>query len=451
MKVKPIQKILFFSSLALFILSCGNKPLFTDLAENSLVVKLKGTYESTNPAPWDLTVLGDSTQAEAASVIQHPNISESFPSVFKLDLAEMRLVDGAGNNEAKFSIYREVFDDLTISNPDTSDFFNGNGITLHNDDVRSGIDYRYVKLYIRKMVFNGAQQYVWNGTGWNAVSGYPIATFHESDYNNQFDFNQYLTNSRYYAIRKEATYTNEVFPVTIPISGGMMFNKEDKQTVLEIRLVIKNFVKKYETEVYDSNNNRNLIHYYAVSDWLQSVNPFENTLGGNLLGVATSYVPGKTGTYNASKNATAGYVILIPGGDNISNYSISQNDLRSLYTGGPGQTNCDLTVIPTFPTNSSSDMDGVLNYYLKTEEYKIKWTQCGGFTNYTTAWDTFHTASTLKLPPYVIYLAGGGNGPINNIKPGSYDVYQTTLGYTYTFGVLPIASEFTSVINITIP
>ncbi len=118
---------------------------------------------------------------------------------------------------------------------------------------------------------------------------------------NGFNFNLAQVLSYYDSLKMNYGEINRIFPLSIPVEDGFIFNNKEPETVLEIRLVIKNFVKKYEYEYDDVDGNRKLRHFYAVSDWLRTIQKDEpapttdtmGKMGGNLLAVARYYVPGR--------------------------------------------------------------------------------------------------------------------------------------------------------------
>ncbi len=124
---------------------------------------------------------------------------------------------------------------------------------------------------------------------------------------------------------------NRIFPLSIPIDGGLIYDKEEKETVLEIRLVVKNFIKVYE---YDYTGG--LIRYFGLSDWLRDVKADETDIGGNVIAVARSYVPGKTVTISGNTGVGSRYVVAIFAENDIADYTLTAN--AWLRTGDPAET-----------------------------------------------------------------------------------------------------------------
>ncbi|NMB65076.1 MAG: hypothetical protein GYA16_09455, partial [Spirochaetes bacterium] len=143
-------------------------------------------------------------------------------------------------DDDEVSNYRQVF---TARVDDSDPFFNGQGVRLRCDDVKPGKLYTHVKLYLRKLVFDNATQWHIDSSNDIIQDSDPEVIFHEETVNG-FDFNQLMVNTYYDYLKENYQDIIRVFPLVIPIDGGMVVN-EDEEVVLEIRLVIKNFIKLY--------------------------------------------------------------------------------------------------------------------------------------------------------------------------------------------------------------
>jgi len=424
-KIEKTLILLFILSVSVFSTGCWDKPLLTELATNRLEVRLKGTYSSNDPRPADLnTIVDDSVDDKSAA--------DDYPTTFMLDIAEMRL-DGGGDGESKFSIYRQTF---SIPVNDSSDFFNGNGIVFDNDDVEPGRTYTTLKLYVRKMIFDNATTYdVSDSTGWALhvydkndpdSNGKTKVTFEEQDVYG-FDYNQLQVNSFYDSLRLEASDINHVFPIHIPIVGGLTFDNNKEKTVLEIRLVIKNFIKKYEYDNFDDET-PGVYHYYALSDWLRDVRAGEKPIGGNIHAVARAYVPGETGSISGDNNSgNDSYVMAIPTSDLVLGDYFS-SPLRTTHV-----TNCN---VPFPPSVTATSINAVLDYFLKYEKYKSDWENgiAGSFDKancdqaaFESEWTMYENAAKdFKIPPCAVFVADGSSYNIQNIAPGTYNLYYFT-------------------------
>ncbi len=232
----------------------------------------------------------------------------------------------------------------------------------------------------------------------------------------------------------------------------MIFDNKTEKTVLDIRLVMKNFIKKYEYDVmsyapdFDDDLAAPVIaHYYAMSDWLRDVKAGDGYIGGNLHGIARSYVPGTTGTITANVS-NPGYIIAIPAGAEISNYYIDldgADSLRDRYVS-------DICEQPVAPTAPAASMNAYMDYWLKYEEYRIKWdafTGCYGgdgteMDTFTSEWNDYDGtiedddvtedgwARRFTIPPYAVYADASGDFTIEDVAPGDYNVYYIPFANT---------------------
>ncbi|HPJ41164.1 MAG TPA: hypothetical protein P5120_05075, partial [Spirochaetota bacterium] len=266
-------------------LSCGKEPVFTEMSTNRLTIRLKGTFETESTSNF-VTM---TSQGINASPFQDDSVDEVTagsndvkPATLMLDIAEIRL------SGKKISNYRQVLE-IPLGD-DTHPFFSGEGIVLKTDDPGDGY-YDSVQFYIRKMVLDNAKVYQSTGSGFVYEKDAEVI-FHENT-RLGLDINQLMVNSYWDSLRLEQSETIRVFPMVIPIVGGMTYNRENDETVLEIRLVIKNFIKKYEYDYYEDGVYK-VCHYYGPSDWLRDVRAGETDIGRNLHGVARSYVTGQT-------------------------------------------------------------------------------------------------------------------------------------------------------------
>jgi hypothetical protein len=407
-------KIILLLTIIFTIIGCGDTPIFTEMKTNRLKIIIKGTLESEGPRDFAMPAHNDALVQDDSVDEVTAGSDDALPTTFMLDIAEIRL------NGAKISDYRQV---LSIPLDDSHPFFNGTGIELVTDDPGAG-NYDSVQLHIRKMAFNNAKIY-------QLVSN--IFTFEENAefiFNEKdtdgFNINQFMVNSYWDSLRTESSEIIRVFPVQIPIIGGMTYTKDNGETVLEIRLVVKNFIKKYEFDYY-SDGVYKVCHYYALSDWLRDVKAGESDIGRNLHAVARSYVPGKTGSITV--NSADGFVVAIPSTETLSDYYITDTGKNLRAAVGSS----DLPQPPSYP---GSYIEPILDYYLKYEKYKSDWnTQSASITNfeaYSDKWDIYELAVKgsldgakpfgLKIPPYVGHRSGT-DVTFSNMAPGTYNFY----------------------------
>jgi len=452
------------------VLGCGNKPLLTEMSTRKLIVIIKGTYESNSPAPWSMPpacyeatrdpvtkkcvdyTMGHRALVQDDSVNRCNATDDVNPSLFMLDIAEVRLADAQGGVH-KFANFRHNF---SFTMDDANPFFSGAGYVMDNDDVPSKL-YPAVMLYVRKMLMDSAQKYVPQSEGWSGSAMWDV--FAEKQYP-CFNFNKMQIHSFYDTLRLESSYFNSVFPLVVPIPDaalGMIYNDTYPVTVLEIRFVIKNFVKKYEYQSY-MNDVYTTVHYYDLYDWLQDIKKDETDIGGNLLVVARSYIPGLTG--KISGNNTSGHnahIIAIPAGADITDYTIPGTASTTIpanpndrYDGSaidppesPRSSNpCDLSKRPS--VYLGSNINEALDYYLKVERYNHIWNQlvptsCASYDDYKADWNTFRReVKSYLLPQLATYAPAGSPFSIENVPAGTYDVYVAATapryGYLYYDG-----------------
>ncbi len=425
-----------FAILIVSLLSgCGDTPLLTDMGTNRLMIVLKGTYESNSPMDWDMP---DPLDADYISLMFGDSVEDcrditSNPSMFLLDIAELKLVDSNGDSH-RFSNYRQTF---SIFLSDADPFFNGLGVVLDNDDVPSQkYPYPAVSLYIRKMLMDGAVRFEPGVTGWNPIPVFDAFSDHVVP---SFNFNKFQIHSFYDTLRLESTMLNRVFPLVVPIFDleghqlGMLFDKKPPLTVLEIRIVVKNFIKMYEYETYQGGL-VNPVHYFALSDWLQNVEANETNIGGNILAVARSYIPGLTGRISGSNGGgNDSHIIAIPAGADINSYTINTVPASNLRS----DNDCNLPKVP--PPYLGTSITQALDYYIKLESFKTKWNAsvpapCVDFDMYKQEWDIFRGevgSGGFRLPQLAVFAPAGGSFTIENVPPGNYDLYRSNVAPRY--------------------
>ena len=426
---------IIFAAILLTLTACGDTPIFSEMSSNRLRVVIKGTLETEEISHFtnlnSLTANNSAVQDSGNSYDSVDDVvspgEDALPTTFMFDIAELRL-----DNE-KFANYRQIFEVSLAGDGSSEPFFNGTGVELKNDDPAED-HYDTVKLYIRKMIFDNAM--IYQSTGDTLTYEDPAEVIFKENDRKGFDFNQLQVNSYWDSLREESSDYLRNFPLKIPIIGGFEYDKNNKETVLEIRIVIKNFIKKYEYDYYDSGVFK-VCHYYAFSDWLRDVRAGESDIGRNIHAVARAYVPGKTGTVTVTA-AAGNYVIAIPSTEPISDYSLTQagNSIRNLNP-------CDL---PQPPSDPGSYIEAVLDYYLKYEKYKYDWNNiassaaCDTLSEYETAWDTYEAAvENYKIAPYIGYSTG--TVTFSNMAPGSYNFY---LASKPSYGALFLVSDITS-------
>ncbi len=453
-------RIILFVSASILLAGCGKTPIFSEMNSHRLKIVLKGTFESGSAS--NFLAMGSQSinisPMQDDSVVAVPDSTfsgsvtdaaqmDQLPETFMIDIAEIR-VDGK-----KISNYRQL---LSVPLDDSHPFFNGTGVELKTDDPHDG-RYNTVQIYIRKMGFDNAKVYKLTGNTF-AYEKERQVIFHE-DTIDGFDINQLMVNSYWDSLRIESDEIIRVFPMQIPIVGGLEYSQKNGETVLEIRLLIKNYIKKYECGYYEDGVYK-IMHYYAFSDWLRDVKKGETDIGRNLHAVASSYIQGKSGSLTV--NTSGGYVVAIPSSEAdtcLSDYYITDTgkNLRSAVG------NSDVPIAPSYP---GAYIEPLLDYYLNVEKYRDDWNKsaaqlisdAAALSNsettvtplevYSAAWDTYEKAvhgdpdevyaCGLKIPPYVGY---GTSVTFSKMAPGTYKLYRLDRP---AYGALFLQSAFTS-------
>jgi len=414
------NRLLFFGSLFFISLLafCGDEAIFDNLANNQLEVRFKTTYASNNPQPWAFP--GIESVVDYNSVDDYLGSEGEAPTMCLFDLAEMRI------NNDKFANYRQEIR-FNLDSTGSSSSICGEGIVLDNDDVKPDKEYSYLSLYFRKMIVDKTKKYQAGATGWNlyededssAKDGANWDVFFEKEVEG-YNFNLLQVNTYYDSLHNNRSDINRVFPLLVPIKGGLVFDRDKAaKLVLEIRIVINNYLKRFEDDSDLSDGL--LVHYYALSDWVRDVKIGQEYIGGNILAVARAYYEGETGTITGTNSGTDAYLIAIPEEDNISQYTLSSNS-RPIRGD-----------LPIYPKAPSEQVEQVLDYYLKLEKYKIDWnnniptgaTQEEQFADYQEQWDNYESVvGGLELPPLAVFVSGGDDFEIKNVSPGNYKVYR---------------------------
>ncbi len=426
--LKILYICIIFFICAGFVTGCGDRALFDELETNRVKVVIKGTYESNDPRPWTGTFLPYDSSYNGTVI--DPN-----PSLFMMDIAGLRLYAESGRHKQDFANYRKTFSSaLNDSDP----FFNGTGILYKNDDMRPDFQWEWVGVFIRKMLFDGAVDYSPTGVrAWGNSQN--VQDLFQEETVNGFNFNMAQVLSYYDYLKMNYLEVNRVFPLVIPFEDGFVFDYNNKEVVMEIRLVIKNFVKKYEYEYIDADNNRKLRHFFSFSDWLRDIKknepaPTSDTMGimgGNVLAVARYYVPGKVATITGNITGNNRYVIAVKAGHSYAEYQLVDPVTDRI------RPTCDSPKIPRSPIlpaggNTSEYIEDLLQYYLQYETYKQNfdaYVTCVDNGTYSAVWDDYNNGlSTFKIPPIATYVASGKYTFTNVPVGATYTIYQSESG-----------------------
>ncbi len=409
-----MKKILITITVNLLLLfGCNSEPIFTDMNSTEFKIIIKGTMENNSTMPWTV----DSQAINGApfqddSVVLYSNApGEEHPTKLMMDIAEIRL------NGDEISNYRQKIEE-NLDNG--NNFFNGQGVELKTDDPKSGKTYDTVELFIRKMAFDNSRIYEVNGTGYKFLKNSEFV-FYEEDVLG-FDLNQRQVISYVDSLKNNSGELLSTFPLKISIPGGFTFDRKAGKTVLEIRLNLRNFIKKYEYSFYDEGEFR-LVHYYSVSDWIRNVLSGERYTGKNIQAIARVYIEGKVGTVNVGSAAGASdYVIMIPAGEPITDYTIA----NSARTEKNGSMPC---YFPEKPVDPGPYIDAQIDYCLAREKYKYDFNQavagCPNLEQYTEAWDNYDDGvSDFYIAPYILHLPE--TSIFENVPPGEYKLFTAS-------------------------
>jgi hypothetical protein len=423
--LRNINCAILFILLAVFV-RCDGKALFDELGTNRLEVVIKGTYESNNPRLWT------GVFPEDDSVDDNPGEPlDEDPTRMMLDIAEMRVA--SGKHDQKFANYRRTY---SFPLDDSSSFFDGEGVPFQNDDVRPDFFWSTVRMYIRKMIFDKGKKYHRedSGTSFDGVGTWVfdddlVEIFAEEE-ELGYDLNRIQLNTYYDSLRTNASDINRIFPLKIPIIDYLIFNNEEESTVLEIRIVVKNFIKMYEIDSYSDYHYIN--HVYGLSDWLRDVQNDETDIGGNIIAVARSYVKGKTVTIGGTSPANV-YVIAFSNNYSISDFIATPAD-RTRPT-------CDKPKVPD--PAIPGDLESRLDYYLRYEKYKEDYNSfidCVDDETYANEWEAYdEKLREFLIPPLVTW--SDGNYVLTNVPVGkTYYLY-----YAGDPGAPNLPSSFTFV------
>ncbi|MBN2402836.1 MAG: hypothetical protein JXN64_10605 [Spirochaetes bacterium] len=439
-------------SAVLFFSGCGDQALFDELATNRVKVIIKGTYESNNPRDWEwpapAVIEDDSVYVWEYEDQPFPK-EDVPPTTFMLDVAGMEVK--SGKHSQYFANFRKTYT-TAIEVPDmwTVPFFNGEGVVYQNNDMRPDFTWQSVNVYIRKMLFNNAKQFVPTGVNADGTNtwGYDpdvdingnVEDMFEERTVKAFNFNLTQVLSYYDSLKINYDEINRIFPLRIPVEGGFIFDNEEDETVLEIRLVIKNFVKKYEYEYIDSlDSSRKLRHFYALSDWLRDVKRDEpavttdtlGKMGRNLHAVARYYVPGKTATITGTTAVGNYYVAAIKSNYSNTEYEISIPAARPSNYGAGAYDEPKPPRQPLNPAGTFSDqyMQALLDYYLQYEVYKQYFdyfvTNVDSSGQYETEWNSYESIVSEYKIPQLVTFTDNGIFRIENVPAGTYRIYRS--------------------------
>lgn len=389
-----MKKNCILALASFFAVNCSGDLPLSDLINNSVTLKVLGTYESNDPygnlglfkddiIGSNITNAGGSWATGTPQVATYAN-SLSISSVkYYIDIAEIRLAQGQGKSSSQaisdywsqFAITRQLMCTDT-GTTDASrvltncsdqngpqrliDFFNG-GFTYPAVDLATG-NYNHIGMYFRRFnTYPGAR--FGSSGGFIDASGNSVTqTDSEKAVTATFD------NRTVYGLDIESFLQN---PYGSTAAEPLMFPLQNKNLsisitngaepyVLEVRVFLKNLMMAH---VIQASDNTGLV-FVAPSDWNVD-HKFNDTsystfMGGSVLITARTYQPANVGKIQLQGIVSSGsdYFAVVPASSTF-----------------PGQ-----------------------------------------------AWVDGTSASTAVLP---LAATRGTNTAIANLPPGSYDVYRT--------------------------
>ena len=320
--------LLFVASL---LTNCTGELPLSDLINNTITLKVLGTYESNDPADWenlaidDVITAGGVTGASPAigvgsNLVDYVTNGTSGLAVrpkevrFYIDIAEIRLARGQGKSSSQsisdywsqFAIDRQ----LLCSDYNTAeggrilqncsdqngiqklyDFFNG-GFTYPAVDVQHGL-YNHLGIYFRRFVTAPAVRYSTDGTYTDSTKKEETVTA-VFDNRTMFGFDiETLMQNNY----GENSSEPRMFPLQRKDLSLQVYN-DSEPYVLEVRVFVKNNMMVHILQPNDATNAA--FTYVAPPDWnvnhafTDSVNGIKQ--GGAMLMTARTYQPAKVGT-----------------------------------------------------------------------------------------------------------------------------------------------------------
>jgi len=329
-----------FLLLATQLINCTGELPLSELLNNTITLKLLGTYESNDPYDWRNLAIDD--------VITAGGVTGSSPAIgvsdltnyvtngttglavrpndlkFYIDIAEIRIARGQGKSPSQaisdywsqFAINRQLF--CSSYNSAESgrilqncadqngiqklyDFFNG-GYNYPAVDIEHG-NYNHLGIYFRRFVTAPAVRYSADGTFTDAAQ--PEQTLSAAFDNRTIygaDIETLLQNNYGETASEPRMFPLQRKDLNISVSN------DHEPYVLEVRVFVKNNMMVHILQPNDGSNAA--LTYVAPADWnvnhafTDSSNGVKQ--GGAMLMTARTYQPAKVGSIQMSAAATAG-------------------------------------------------------------------------------------------------------------------------------------------------
>jgi len=342
---------------AILLNQCTGYLPLSDLINNSVTLKVLGTYESNDPYAQRSTIylddtisttgvtgaspaLGATNLTDFAANASTGLITQGALTKYYFDIAEIRLAKGQGKSSSQtitdywqqFAISRQLMcSEYTTTSTQLltncadqngiqrlAEFFSG-GFSYPAVDVPRN-NYNHLGIYFRRFVASGAALFTGTGaysggTSTSAVSGVTAAFDNRTLY--AFDVESSLQNAYGETNTQGRMFPLERKDLNLDIEGNQ------EPYVLEVRFFIKNLMMVHMRQITGdsanaSSTSNSAIVYTGLADW--NVNHvLTDTLvgsvvsgnalkqGGALLMTARVYQPSKVGSIRMSSTVGSGY------------------------------------------------------------------------------------------------------------------------------------------------
>jgi len=355
-------------ALVLSMINCTGELPLSDLVNNTITLKVLGTYES-NDSYSTVTLQKDDiisgtgiTNASPALgtgtdiykyITGTPNAAatnglEDMPSRIKyyIDIAEIRMARGQGKSSSQsisdywsqFAISRQLMcssydsaDGRGLSNCSESAgidrlnaFFNG-GFTYPAVDVPSG-SFNHLGIYFRRFATYPAARFRGDGTyNDGANNATTDSTVSENTMTTAFD-NRTLYGIDIESFLQNAYGATNAEPLMFPLQRkdlALNIYNDHEPYVLEVRMFIKNammihVIQNTGTVTPPADPTNSAFVYVAPADWNgnHAYQDLTNSLrqGGAIAMTARTYQPAKVGSINMSATAAGSYFAVQPAG-----------------------------------------------------------------------------------------------------------------------------------------
>ncbi len=331
--MKKLYYVLLGISL-FYTINCTQSPVLSEVLHSRLSLKMKGTYESNSPYPWNVNIYNNDYIANLPAPL---NTTIPFEDIkFYIDFARVIISDQSvqqfknlpKQSLSNFALNREILCSsvTTINNRLLRNCSNSDGINKLKNFFEEGFNYSNVSdleikkynsisVLIRRMVIFPSKLY--------------DNTLQETIQENIFDNERVQGKDigEFYSLKTSDNPTEQEsrFSPLYLQNTNININTHEQDTVIEVRIFFKNLLMKHvnqygtETQRWES--------FVGPSDWLldhaydnnQSSPTNNQRLGGNTIIMARAYEPDIVGmlqitSFNTASCAPPGlsYFVLIP-------------------------------------------------------------------------------------------------------------------------------------------